>query len=175
MLVSSSASAGGGAASAARRGVGKRHRVRGPSGSLGATRQGGFVTTPTGLRLLGVERARARGTSVRVPVVAGATPGVMPDAGRLRAERVAKTVEARPRRVVCAARRSSHMSHRQLHSSLFSSRSVPGVRNENEKRALNTRSRHSPRRGERRTRRTRSPAPIRDPVAQAGGPSARAV
>lgn len=35
---------------------------------------------------------------MRNPVVAGATPRVMPDAARLRAECVAKTVKARPRR-----------------------------------------------------------------------------
>ena len=33
---------------------------------------------------------------MRNPVVAGATPRVMPDAARLRAECVAKTVKARP-------------------------------------------------------------------------------
>ena len=93
------ASEGGGAASVARRGADKLHHGQSvPSGAPSATRQRGVVTTLTGLRLLGVERARARGTSVRNPVVAGATPRVMPDAARLRAECVAKTVKARPRR-----------------------------------------------------------------------------
>jgi hypothetical protein len=122
-------------------------------------------------------RARARSRDERAsPCRRGRDPGR--HARRRAPPRRARREDCGSSTATGGVRSASKFSHVPddscTDSSLFSSRSVPGGK-KNEKRALNTRSRHSPRRGERRTRRTRSPAPIRDPVAQAGGPSARAV